>query len=556
MKKNIISAILVVVLAIMGVFFVSCNETESSSPSAQSSVETKLELSAKEKELLIGQEYKLFVISLEYKEAEITWTSSNSSVVSVEDGTLTTKGIGNTVITATAEDGASATCAVSVTTGGNVAVLDFENGYDEEIRVSVEETLNLKGYVVFNGQVYNDATLDYEVSDTSVGTVENGVFAPLAVGETMVTITASWYGVESELLSKTFTVKVEEVFVMQEVTLSAQFIEVITEGENAGTVTLDTSEMEDEVKSVSVDGANVGTSATFAYSATGRHTAVVETESARYTVPFVVADYVIRDYDDVLGLVNYYTENDEDTTDTNTKMYNKYIVLANDVTCTTVKFKHTIANTYLCESTFDGYGHTIYDLPIASGRWGLLGNLAGTTVKDFALVNLMVQNSGNSSTGLCGGVDAFSKLQNIFISGIVSKSGTNTYLMAALIQGTIENCVVIDNSYAEKSVTLNAKQAAVVGRMRTTDTTGKLTDVVVCTGGTALADNATAGVEVMDNNDTRVTDCTKVGLNDSADLIAALTALAAKDNNFTFDTATNTLYLCGNVVYTVSTVTE
>lgn len=214
MKKNILSVILCGILAVMGVCFAACSGTESSSSSgpayteSSSSGQAELKLSTESKELVLGAEYKLFVISVEHQDETITWTSSNSSVVSVVDGALSAQQIGNAVITATTASGLSATCEINVTTGGQVAILDFENNYGDEIQVNLQETLNLKGYVLFNGKTYEDAEVSYAVSAATVGKVENGVFKPLAVGETTVTITAAWRGVQSELLTKTFTIKV------------------------------------------------------------------------------------------------------------------------------------------------------------------------------------------------------------------------------------------------------------------------------------------------------------------------------------------------------------
>ena len=211
MKKNILSVILGLVFMLTGVSLAACNETESSSSSTQSSsvAEVKMQLNTKEKALVLGDSFKLFVVSVEHKDAEIIWESSEASVASVsEDGVVTTHRIGNAVITATTEDGALATCAVSVTTGGNVAALDFENNYGDTIQVNMQESLNLKGYVLFNGQTYNDAEISYQIGTATVGAVDNGVFTPLAVGETTVTVTAAWRGVDSELLTKTFTIKV------------------------------------------------------------------------------------------------------------------------------------------------------------------------------------------------------------------------------------------------------------------------------------------------------------------------------------------------------------
>ena len=210
MKNKILSGILVITLTIMGVFFVSCNKTEESPEYTQSNgtTETEMQLSTESRELMLCTEYKLFVVSPSHQGMGIAWTTSDASVVSVSDGVLVATGIGNAVITATAENGKTATCAITVTTGGQMAILEFENNYGAEIQVNMQEALNLKGYVLFNGKMYEDTEISYTVSTASVGKVENGVFVPVGVGETTVTVEANWRGVQSELLSKTFTIKV------------------------------------------------------------------------------------------------------------------------------------------------------------------------------------------------------------------------------------------------------------------------------------------------------------------------------------------------------------
>ena len=314
------------------------------------------------------------------------------------------------------------------------------------------------------------------------------------------------------------------------------------------------------VASIAVDGAaatytNTDGKATLSNLTTGRHTATVtHNDGSTWDVPFVYATMVLRTSDDIEAMEALWTE-----TYTATSSYlveNQYFVLANDITYTNTSGYQLPdqTNCKLQDSTFDGYGHSIKNLLFKGARWGLLGNtITRCTVKDVAFVDAYVSGSTNA-TVICGSMSA-STIENVFISGYCNSSNGNSYLMAGRCStnSKITDCVVIDNSYAKKEVTLNAKNTAAVTRMTASDTTASISNTVVCTGGTAVANNATAGVDLMTNGDTRVTDCAKVGLNDAASLITALKALAAKDNDWTFDEETNTLYLMGNAVYTVVT---
>lgn len=209
MKKKILSIILSAILFVTGAWLVACKNDETEPEETPTVAETtELLLSATTKTLILGDEYKLFVVSTAHKESAITWTSSNTSVATVDGGEIFTQTTGETVITATAENGDTATCSIFVTTGGKVPVLAFENAYQDVITVNRQERVNLKGYVLFNGKTFTDASLSYTQTNDSVGDLTEGVFIPKSVGETTVTVTASWHGVQSELLTKVFIIQV------------------------------------------------------------------------------------------------------------------------------------------------------------------------------------------------------------------------------------------------------------------------------------------------------------------------------------------------------------
>lgn len=203
--KKLLLLILSAVLILMS--FCACDQGPADSSSGNQ--EINLVLSKTEKNLFIGEEYELVVYSESHRTQKITWTSSNPSVATVENGKIAAQTLGATVITATAEDGKVATCDINVITGGMLPVLTFEFDYDENISVDLNEKLNFYGWVVFNEMEFFDMQISYEVSNEAVGTVDSeGTFSPLAKGVTVVTVTAQWRNVPSELLTRTFTVTV------------------------------------------------------------------------------------------------------------------------------------------------------------------------------------------------------------------------------------------------------------------------------------------------------------------------------------------------------------
>lgn len=184
-----------------------CNKEDNIPPAEEGKVE--LVLSKSEKVLLLGEEYELMIYSEPHRTQQITWVSSNPSVAPVEGGKVIAQTVGETTITATAEDGTSATCIVSVVTGGKLPVLEFEFDYTEEISVSLNEKLNFEGWVKFNGMEFSDAEISYESSDDTVGAVSaDGVFSPLKEGTTVVTVKAQWRNIQSEFLTRIFTITV------------------------------------------------------------------------------------------------------------------------------------------------------------------------------------------------------------------------------------------------------------------------------------------------------------------------------------------------------------
>ena len=492
----------------------------------------QLLLSETEKELVLGDEAYLSVYTYAYRDDVITWTSSDNNVVSVNDGLLTANGVGMATITATATDGMKCTCNVNVVTGGNVPVLDFEFDDGNGITLLNGEKFNFEGFVLFNGKTYTDSQIRYHSSNPAIGTMQDdGVFTATAVGTTKITVSASWRGFDSASLTKTFVVNVKEMFVMQYETLDAQFHEVVTDGENAGKIMLDTSEVEGTITSVSVDGTSVGVSATFAYATVGRHTAIVQTEDVQYTIPFVYADFVIN-------------EASELTAENIATYAEKYIVLADNIDYKNGKYTSTAT----LKGTFDGYGHTISNITITA--YGLFKSTSGATIKDFALVN--VNLSGNGHKTAIAGTFNLSTLENVFVVGTATPYSNYVTTMLVGIVGngsTIKNCMVIDNS------NLSAYRQCALGLGKGT-TTGTFVNTVAVTTGTAVASNVSGDTEDYCNTGNFAGGVTKTSELTATMLETFADSDTDERNVWSFDDNTNTLYLNGNAIYTIPTVTE
>ena len=127
--------------------------------------------------------------------ATLGFTSSDPSVVSVDEyGRIEALKVGTATITVTYGE-ASDTCVVEVTMGNLLPTLSLPNIAEEEITTYKSAEWVLTGEVIFNEKTYDDVALTYEVSDPTVGTVdEDGVFKPLKTGTTTVTVAGTWRG--------------------------------------------------------------------------------------------------------------------------------------------------------------------------------------------------------------------------------------------------------------------------------------------------------------------------------------------------------------------------
>lgn len=176
--------------------------------SSSTSENTKtLELTRNAVQLVYGESA---VVIAKYKDEDgvtLVWESSDESVATVEDGLITSTGLGSAVITATYGD-LKAECSVSVTYGEYQPILTIDH-LGDELNLLKDDVYDLIARVTFNGKSYA-CSLTAEIVDNTVVSFENGKIKALKQGETEVTVKGDWNNFDTPLMQKTFTLKVTE----------------------------------------------------------------------------------------------------------------------------------------------------------------------------------------------------------------------------------------------------------------------------------------------------------------------------------------------------------
>ena len=208
--KNILKTLLTVFICVCSLFvFVACKDNagggNNNSQNGSQSTKEYFLLKETSLSLIIGDEYTLMADYYVEEDGEISFRSSNLSVAEIDGaGKITAIGEGETTITAELGD-FSATCAVSVSFGEYVPTILFNAIQSNQVNVADTDILDLTASVYFNGKQF-PCEISYLVSNTEIGQVEEGIFMPLQAGETDVTVSGTWKGID--LLPVTVSVKV------------------------------------------------------------------------------------------------------------------------------------------------------------------------------------------------------------------------------------------------------------------------------------------------------------------------------------------------------------
>ncbi len=152
-------------------------------------VATSITLDKTEATMLIGETLQLTATVLPENVAngDVTWSTSDATIATVENGLVTALAVGNVTITATTADGTelTATCAITV----NPIVATSIALDKTEAAMLIGETLQLTATVLPENVTNGDVT--WSTSDEAIATVENGLVTALAVGNVTITATTA-----------------------------------------------------------------------------------------------------------------------------------------------------------------------------------------------------------------------------------------------------------------------------------------------------------------------------------------------------------------------------
>ena len=167
----------------------------------------KLEIDAENFTLTLGDEMELPISYNVLNGKTMKWKSSAPSVVSVDEkGYVKALKVGSATITV--EYGSKKdSCKIEVGLSGNVPVIAFDSGIQEDITIVKGTQFTLGAYVQFNGKAFYDGQMEYYVADKTIGDVVDGKFiAGDVAGSTEVSVVATWRGEKAH--TKTISINV------------------------------------------------------------------------------------------------------------------------------------------------------------------------------------------------------------------------------------------------------------------------------------------------------------------------------------------------------------
>lgn len=147
---------------------------------------TDISLDKTEINLEVGDTSKLTatILPKDATYTDVSWSTSDASVATVENGKITAKGAGTTTITATSNNGKTATCKVTVTE--KVIEATGVSLNEKQITLKVGETFQLVATIKPDN--VSNKTLTWTSSKSSYASVENGLVTAKKAGNTVITV--------------------------------------------------------------------------------------------------------------------------------------------------------------------------------------------------------------------------------------------------------------------------------------------------------------------------------------------------------------------------------
>lgn len=205
--KKLIVSIAAFVAVFTGALLVGCNNhspEESGGSSSDVTVSVGITLDRNSCTLGVGETTTLFPSVTGY-EGNITWTTSDNSVVTVDGGKLTAQKQGTAVVKAII-DGAEAACTVTVTRASEVGTLTTDYS---SLNLLVGKSVEVQASVTFDGTIVEGLSFEWNSENEAVASVvsegDKASVSGLTSGSTFITVSCVHFG---EILTETISVSV------------------------------------------------------------------------------------------------------------------------------------------------------------------------------------------------------------------------------------------------------------------------------------------------------------------------------------------------------------
>ena len=204
--KSIIKILLLTILMLVSFLMFACSPNSENFPDdpEELPVEVGIHFKNTNISLLVYEDFTL-EIEEEVNLDKVQWQSSNTSIATVDNnGKVIALAEGKATVTATLGD-YSETCVVNVNSSAITPMLNFDN-LNEYVAIYKDLNYSINSVITYNYKEYTDYTCIYESLNEQVATVNaDGVITAVGVGETKISVTATWRG---GVVKNTITVKV------------------------------------------------------------------------------------------------------------------------------------------------------------------------------------------------------------------------------------------------------------------------------------------------------------------------------------------------------------
>lgn len=201
MKKHITLILAIIATLCMSMFFVACGNKDGDDTNKPQEPTTTISVTLNKNaiNMVLGTTDNLTAITTSADGYALTWSSSDSSIVTVADGKLEAMKQGSATITATYSNGTNTytdSANVVVGLGGNAPVLCVENRNDDSAwNVLKGQAIEFVPYVYFNGMKFYDVEISVTASVDGIASYENNTLTAVGKGSTELFLEGTWRGI-------------------------------------------------------------------------------------------------------------------------------------------------------------------------------------------------------------------------------------------------------------------------------------------------------------------------------------------------------------------------